>query len=76
VARERASQLRWPRITPKRIVFDLGLTSVVSTQLWHHLYCGGGLCDLPVWTSPEFAGNRSPTAYKTKPEVEELAVGR
>jgi len=76
VARERAAQVRWPRITPKRIVFDLGLTSVVSTQLWHHLYCGGGLCELPIWTDSQFAGNRTPTAYKTKPEVEELAVGR
>jgi asparagine synthase (glutamine-hydrolysing) len=25
----------------------LGLSGVVSTQLWHHLYLGGGLCDLP-----------------------------
>ena len=25
----------------------MGLTGVLSTQLWHHLYMGGGLCDLP-----------------------------
>jgi asparagine synthase (glutamine-hydrolysing) len=25
----------------------LGLSSVVATQLWHHLYLGGGLCELP-----------------------------
>ena len=25
----------------------LGLGGVVATQLWHHLYLGGGLCDLP-----------------------------
>jgi asparagine synthase (glutamine-hydrolysing) len=59
VARERAAQMRWPRITPRRIVFDLGLTNVVSTQLWHHLYFGGGLCELPTWTDPAFAGQRS-----------------
>ncbi|MFO0910216.1 MAG: hypothetical protein U0794_18045 [Isosphaeraceae bacterium] len=35
-----------------RFVFDVGLTCVVSTQLWHHIYCGGGLCDLPVWEPP------------------------
>ena len=26
---------------------SLGLGGVVATQLWHHLYIGGGLCDLP-----------------------------
>jgi asparagine synthase (glutamine-hydrolysing) len=28
---------------------DLSLTCVISTQLWHHIYLGGGLCDLPTW---------------------------
>ena len=49
VARQRAWQTRIPRITPARGVFDVALTCVVSTQLWHHIYCGGGLCDLPTW---------------------------
>jgi asparagine synthase (glutamine-hydrolysing) len=75
VAHERRAQTTRPRITPKRIVFDLGLTSVVSTQLWHHLYFGGGLCDLPTWTDPAYAGNRTPTAYKIKTEVPELVAG-
>ncbi|HWE37089.1 MAG TPA: asparagine synthase C-terminal domain-containing protein, partial [Isosphaeraceae bacterium] len=66
VARERAAQVRWPRITPRRGVYDLGLTSVVATQLWHHLYCGGGLCDLPSWTDPSLAGNRTPAEYQTR----------
>jgi len=26
---------------------SLGLCGVVATQLWHHLYLGGGLCNLP-----------------------------
>lgn len=26
---------------------SLGLTGVMATQLWHHLFIGGGLCDLP-----------------------------
>ena len=25
----------------------MGLIGVLSTQLWHHLYMGGGLCELP-----------------------------
>ncbi len=49
VLHQRAWQARIPRITPARFVFDVALTCVVSTQLWHHLFCGGGLCDLPTW---------------------------
>ncbi len=30
---------------------SLGLGGVVATQLWHHLYLGGGLCSLPQWTN-------------------------
>ena len=26
---------------------SLGLGGVVATQIWHHLYLGGGLCELP-----------------------------
>ena len=36
----------------------MGLTCVVSTQLWHHIYCGGGLCDLPTWSPPGMIGGR------------------
>jgi asparagine synthase (glutamine-hydrolysing) len=51
VARERAAQVRFPRVTPRRMIMDLSLTCVVATQLWHHIYLGGGLCDLPTWSS-------------------------
>jgi asparagine synthase (glutamine-hydrolysing) len=27
--------------------YSLGLGGVVATQLWHHVYLGGGLCSLP-----------------------------
>ncbi len=74
VARERSSQVRMPRITPRRGVMDIGLTFVVSTQLWHHLYCGGGLCDLPTWEAPQYAGNRSPGQYKTRAPVDPLPI--
>ena len=53
VARQVGFQRSMPRITTGRFVYDVGLTCVVSTQLWHHIYCGGGLCDLPVWTPPK-----------------------
>jgi asparagine synthase (glutamine-hydrolysing) len=52
VQRQRRMQTMLPRITVRRLVYDVGLTCVVSTQLWHHLFCGGGLCELPVWQPP------------------------
>jgi asparagine synthase (glutamine-hydrolysing) len=52
LARQRAWQTRIPRITPARGAYDVGLTCAVSTQLWHHIFCGGGLCDLPTWQPP------------------------
>ncbi len=73
VLREVSRQRMMPRVTLRRFVMDLGLTSVVSIQLWHHLYCGGGLCDLPTWTAPEYAGNRLPADYKTREEADEPA---
>jgi hypothetical protein len=30
---------------------EMGLTAVVATQLWHHRFMGGGLADLPEWSS-------------------------
>jgi asparagine synthase (glutamine-hydrolysing) len=52
VSRQRAIQARMPRITVPRGVFDVGLTCVATTQLWHHVFLGGGLCDLPTWSPP------------------------
>jgi asparagine synthase (glutamine-hydrolysing) len=31
----------------RRTSIEMGLTAVTATQLWHHLYVGGDLCDLP-----------------------------
>ncbi len=47
VNRLRGEPLRFPRFTPRRVGLDLALTGVVATQLWHHIYLGGGLCELP-----------------------------
>ncbi|WP_165067223.1 asparagine synthase (glutamine-hydrolyzing) [Paludisphaera rhizosphaerae] len=50
VAREVAAHGKFPRFTPKSIIMDLSLTCVAATQLWHHTFLGGGLCELPVWS--------------------------
>jgi asparagine synthase (glutamine-hydrolysing) len=49
IARQRWWQTHIPRITPARGVYDVALSCVVSTHLWHHIFCGGGLCELPTW---------------------------
>jgi asparagine synthase (glutamine-hydrolysing) len=38
-----------------RLSVEMGLTAVVATQLWHHLYIDGALADLPTWTTLESA---------------------
>jgi asparagine synthase (glutamine-hydrolysing) len=39
----------------RRFAFDMSLAGVISTQMWHHLYCGGGLCELPTWSVDSYA---------------------
>jgi asparagine synthase (glutamine-hydrolysing) len=49
-------QSREPRWTTVRnFSFDMAMTAVIATQLWHHTYCGGNLADLQTWTAPEAA---------------------
>jgi asparagine synthase (glutamine-hydrolysing) len=55
VRRARAAQHQLPRRSLARFSLDLGLSAVISTQLWHHTYCGGGLADLPTWSPPTVA---------------------
>ena len=50
IERQRRIQMLLPRVTIRRLVLDVSLTCAVATQLWHHTFCGGGLCDLPTWT--------------------------
>jgi asparagine synthase (glutamine-hydrolysing) len=33
-----------------RLSVEMGLTGVVATQLWHQLFIGGALAELPTWT--------------------------
>jgi asparagine synthase (glutamine-hydrolysing) len=48
---------RMPVGSLPRLSVELGLTAVVATQLWHHLFIGPELAELPTWT-----GNRSTLA--------------
>jgi asparagine synthase (glutamine-hydrolysing) len=41
----------------RRFSFDMGMAGVISTQLWHHLYCGGGLCGLPTWSIDSYSSS-------------------
>ena len=50
VIRERQALAGKSRFTPRRIIMDLSLTCVAATQLWHHTFFGGGLCELPSWS--------------------------
>jgi len=43
---ERILLANFPRIMPRQYILDATLTTVVSTQLWHHIFFGG-LCDMP-----------------------------
>lgn len=44
-----------------RTSIEMGLTAVTATQLWHHLYLGGGLCDLPTRSPVSgFGGQEGP----------------
>ncbi len=48
-----------PALGLRRAFFDFALTAVISTQLWHHVFCKGGLADLPTWSPPEVAPTRA-----------------
>jgi asparagine synthase (glutamine-hydrolysing) len=48
---------RMPKGSLPRLSVELGLTAVVATQLWHHLFIGPELAELPTWT-----GNRTTLA--------------
>jgi len=51
VQHEQRLQRLLPSFAPRRFAADAAYTAVVTTQLWHHLFLGGGLCELPTWDS-------------------------
>jgi asparagine synthase (glutamine-hydrolysing) len=65
VQHERRLQRWLPALAPRRYVADAAFSIVVTTQLWHHLYLAGGLCELP---SFDLAGLSSPM-------IENIEVG-
>jgi asparagine synthase (glutamine-hydrolysing) len=50
---------RKPKLSFQKFVLDMGMAGVISTQLWHHMYCGGGLADLPTWSAPKVESDAS-----------------
>jgi asparagine synthase (glutamine-hydrolysing) len=57
VSRAREIQRRKSKYSLQRFSLDLGLIAVISTQLWHHTFCGGGLADLDTWTPAQPTGH-------------------
>jgi asparagine synthase (glutamine-hydrolysing) len=51
----------------RRLSIEMGLTTAMATQLWHHLYLGGGLCDLPAWSAPRVDESK-PALVREPPE--------
>src|SRR5262249_60277520 len=47
-----------------RLSVEMGLMAVVATQLWHHLFMGGGLADLP-----EGSAIQTPAAAEARPHA-------
>jgi asparagine synthase (glutamine-hydrolysing) len=40
--------LRWG----PHMLKEVGMVGVISTQLWHHLFVSGNLCEIPAWQAP------------------------
>jgi asparagine synthase (glutamine-hydrolysing) len=59
IERVRRQQLAQGGNGARRFSYDMGLAGVISTQLWHHLYFGGGLCCLPTWSINSYASSLS-----------------
>jgi asparagine synthase (glutamine-hydrolysing) len=56
--RDEYSRHRW--VGGRRLSMEMGLTAVMATQLWHHTFLGGGLCDLASWTPKPVDWSRPP----------------
>jgi hypothetical protein len=69
--RETYHHAKWG--TGRRLTIEMGLTAVMATQLWRHTYLGGGLCDLPTFTTPQVDLSRM---NLRRPAVDKLLVSR
>jgi asparagine synthase (glutamine-hydrolysing) len=70
VNRAREIQKRKSKYSLQRLSLDIGLIGVIATQLWHHIFCGGGLADLDTWTPTQSTGR---TTFLAKPHFLERA---
>lgn len=50
VANALAGFRRGYRLPGRRLFEEMALISIFGTQLWHHVFLGGGLCELPTWS--------------------------
>ncbi len=41
---------RYPSSLPPHMGWEVSFVGVLATQMWHHLFLGGGLCELDPWT--------------------------
>ncbi len=44
----------------QRLSCDMGLAAAIATQLWHHIFCGGNLADLPTLSQESAASDAQP----------------
>jgi asparagine synthase (glutamine-hydrolysing) len=40
---------RYPAGVPPHMGWEVSFVGVLATQMWHHLFLGGGLCELDSW---------------------------
>lgn len=59
--------------TGRRLTIEMGLSAVMATQLWHHIYLGGGLCELATFSPPQVDVSR---LNLRRPPAETLLLGR
>lgn len=57
------------RLPWNRLFEEMGLISVFATQMWHHVFLGGGLCEAPVYTPSTDADVAATGLKATQPKV-------
>ena len=62
---------RWSHVPWRRVYEEMGLVAVYATQLWHHVFLGGGLCDLPCFEVSPPTPEEGPTgsAPETRTDI-------
>jgi asparagine synthase (glutamine-hydrolysing) len=73
IHRSIAEYPRMPRFSARRMVIEMGLMMVISTQIWHHTFIDASLADLPHWR-PTWSRPFLRPAENT-PQVNPVAIG-